>query len=659
MTESSTATSKGVFVGFGASREDLPSDGDELYYMLHRELTDAGCFDAVPWRQAGYMLFVTLAFGLGYVTLLSDAALGPWLAALILIAAANVHAGFIAHEIGHGAVTRNRTLAMVIGQFFLTFLTALTYGHFQDIHTRHHAHCNHRTLDPDMQSGAFSTYLESALEKRGLGWLVTQYQAVLIWILVSLQGFTLKIDSLRFMCREPRRAWADWLVLPLHGAFWIGLPVMVLGFEAAALNYILLTWFTGPYLGAIFLVNHVGTRVLGPDDRVTFFEQQITTTRNLGASRIANFLFGGLNNHIEHHLFPTLPRAGLRRARIITRDFCRRRHIAYGETTWLGAAAEVSRYFRCISESARSIKREQRAAVALCVLVLVSGCAAVEGMATRAVADSLAESSAVYATDDDVELVGQAIPFGLKTIEGLLETLPDHRGLLVAAASGFTQYAYAYVALPADEIETESPRAARVMRRRAHRLYLRGRDYGLRALELDAPGFGERLAREPGAALASLSADHVDALYWTTVAWASAIASDKQNMDLLADLALIEPMMDRCLVLAETYQDGAAHDFMVAFEGGRHEAQGGGVESAQSHYARAMVLSGGHRMSLLVSLAEHVSVRRGDRGEFESLLHQVLAFDVDTAPGQRLANLIAQRRATLLLSRIDNYFLGD
>ena len=371
MTASSASPSNDVFVGFDA-RDGVsgthggrmaPAEADGLYYRLHRELMDAGCFEPILWRQIGYMIFVFSAFGLGYLTLLSEAPLGPRLAALLLIAAANVHAGFVAHELGHGAVTRNRTLAGVIGQFFLTFLTALTYGHFQDIHTRHHAHCNRRALDPDMQSGAFSMYLESALEKRGLGWLVTRYQAVLIWFLVSLQGFSLKIDSLRFMCREPRRARVDWLVLPLHGALWIGLPTAVLGFEVAAVNYLLLTWFTGSYLGAIFLVNHIGTEVLGPDDDdISFFEQQITTTRNLGASRIADFLFGGLNNHIEHHLFPTLPRAGLRRARTITREFCRAHGIPYRETNWLGAAADVSRFFREVTERARIIRRRATAA---------------------------------------------------------------------------------------------------------------------------------------------------------------------------------------------------------------------------------------------------------------------------------------------------------
>ena len=166
MTTTSAITSNGAII----------SNGDRLYYKLHRELKAAGCFEPAHGSQIGYMILVVSAFGLGYFTLLGDAALGPRLAALLLIAAANVHAGFVAHEIGHGAFTRNRTLAAVVGQFFLTFLTALTYGHFQDIHTRHHAHTNRRAQDPDMQSGAFSMYLESALEKRGPRWLVTRYQ---------------------------------------------------------------------------------------------------------------------------------------------------------------------------------------------------------------------------------------------------------------------------------------------------------------------------------------------------------------------------------------------------------------------------------------------------------------------------------------------------
>ena len=43
--------------------------------------------------------------------------------------------------------------------------------------------------------------------------------------------------------------------------------------------------------------------------------------------------------------------------------------------------------------------------------------------------------------------------------------------------------------------------------------------------------------------------------------------------------------------------------------------------------------------------------------EFEKLLQQVLAFDVDSAPDFRLANMLAQRRARWLLSRTTDLFL--
>ena len=89
--------------------------------------------------------------------------------------------------------------------------------------------------------------------------------------------------------------------------------------------------------------------------------------------------------------------------------------------------------------------------VALVALASTTGCSVRKFAATR-VANVLAESGTTYASDNDPDLVGDALPFGLKTMEGLLEEIPEHRALLIATASGFTQYAYAYVDLPAFEI---------------------------------------------------------------------------------------------------------------------------------------------------------------------------------------------------------------
>src|SRR5262245_35221422 len=81
-----------------------------------------------------------------------------------------------------------------------------------------------------------------------------------------------------------------------------------------------------------------------------------------------------------------------------------------------------------------------------------TGCS-VKKLAVNKLGDALAEAGTTYASDDDPELVRQALPFGLKTIESLLSESPRHRGLLLAAASGFVQYAYAFVQQDADEAE--------------------------------------------------------------------------------------------------------------------------------------------------------------------------------------------------------------
>jgi len=323
--------------------------GERLHRMLVAELSGAGCFRPAAARTAAYGAFILASYAAAYAALLTGPGVAARALAIFVLAFVSVHAGFIAHETGHGAITRDRRLAACIGQVFNTLLTALCYSYFCHIHRLHHPHCNDRARDPDMQSGVFSMYRQSALSKSGLGRLVSRHQAVLIWILVWLQGFTLKLDSLQFLRRNPRATRADQAVVALHFALWFSAPVLALGFADALLNYALMTLLIGPYLGTIFLVNHIGTRVIEPDEPISFFMHEIGVTRNLGASRLHDFLFGGLNNHIEHHLFPSMPTARLRGARRITREFCRRHGIAYSEMSWLAAAREVARHFHAMS----------------------------------------------------------------------------------------------------------------------------------------------------------------------------------------------------------------------------------------------------------------------------------------------------------------------
>jgi len=288
--------------------------------------------------------------------------------------------------------------------------------------------------------------------------------------------------------------------------------------------------------------------------------------------------------------------------------------------------------------------------------LLLAGCSA-RRLAVRVAANALAGGVDIYASDDDPELVREALPFGLKTIEALLAQDPQNPKLLLAAASGFTQYAYAFVQQEADFVEGSDLARATELRARARRLYLRALAYGWRALEVDFPGLRARLQADPSKAeeiLAALRKEHVPALYWTASSWAAAIALAKQEAELAADLASVEALMRRALALDEGYAMGAIHDFFIAYEGSR-TAVGGSEAKARQHLERA--LSQGKRAGPLVSFAESVDVAKQDRADFERLLNQALAIDPDAAPAQRLANLIAQRRARWLLGRADELFI--
>jgi len=299
-------------------------------------------------RSATHGTVIVAVYGAAYAALL--AAPSPWLRGLAIVALAffSVQAGFVAHEAGHQAITRNRRMAGTLGQVFHTFLTGLSYSYFQSIHRRHHPHCNDRARDPDMQSASVSMYRESARSKTGLGRLISRHQAVLIWLLIGLQGLTLKLDGVAYVLRNLRRTRIDQLFLALHVALWM-VPALVIGVQAAALNYWLMTTLIGFYVGTIFVVNHVGTQVIEPGEAISHFRREISVTRNLGDTRLHDFVFGGVNNHIEHHLFPSMPAAHLRRARRITREFCRRHGVAYREMSWLEAAREVTRHFKAMS----------------------------------------------------------------------------------------------------------------------------------------------------------------------------------------------------------------------------------------------------------------------------------------------------------------------
>jgi len=297
--------------------------------------------------------------------------------------------------------------------------------------------------------------------------------------------------------------------------------------------------------------------------------------------------------------------------------------------------------------------------VAMAILVASLGGCSLKSSAINMVGNALAEGDSVYESDEDLELVGDALPFSLKLTESLLSESPNHRGLLLTACRGFILYSYAYVDYPADVTMETDIDLGRTMRMRARKLYERALGYCLRGLEREYPGFTNQLTRDPDVAAAFVEPGHEERdlplMYWSAAALGLAISVSPGSAAMLARLPEVEALLEQSLVLDEAWDNGALHEFKVVLAGavpGQPD-----YDEIRRHYDRALVLSGGQSAGLHVAYAEAVSVPTQNSAEFREMMEQALAVDPDANPDNRLVTLIAHRRATWLLERIEDLFL--
>jgi predicted anti-sigma-YlaC factor YlaD len=283
-------------------------------------------------------------------------------------------------------------------------------------------------------------------------------------------------------------------------------------------------------------------------------------------------------------------------------------------------------------------------------------------LAVRTVAGFLsgAGDSVVFTGDDDPELVGDALPFALKTYESLLAAEPKDAALHLATGRTFASYASAFVLTPADQLPLEKVDRQVAQRQRAKKLFLRARQYVLEGLEIRRPGFRAALdAQGPKTALALTRREDADYLYWAGASWMGAFSADPFDFAQIVTVPRAVALLQQVEDWDDAYGEGAVHEIFISFYGSAPADLGGSEGKAREHFARAVELSHGHHAGPYISLATSVSVHNQNATEFRELVGKALAVDVDAEPSSRLVNIVNQRRARWLLAHIGDYFLEE
>lgn len=272
-------------------------------------------------------------------------------------------------------------------------------------------------------------------------------------------------------------------------------------------------------------------------------------------------------------------------------------------------------------------------------------------MVVGSLADALAGQG--QAGENDLELARDAAPFYLKLSESVLRQQPGHLPLAEAVAGGFTQYAYAFVAGPADRLEASDARAAGRLRQRAARLYQRAREHALTALETAHPGFGRALASPQPADWPRLTREEVGLAYWAAASWGGWISLSKDDPEVVADLPLAIRLARQAWAVDPDWGQGSLTSLLASFEVAR---PGGRRAQALLLFDRAIAQSGGRSAGALLAKAEGYAGPAGERALFEQLLQQALA--IKEAPDSPLAlpNEVMRQRAGWLLEKADELF---
>jgi fatty acid desaturase len=267
-----------------------------------------------------------------------------------LAAFASVQIGYLAHDLDHGHVTGNRRAWRGLGLLCWNFLLGVSHGWWRDKHRRHHLDTHRPGHDPDL----YALFGHEVGRVGDLGavhrWFVAQ-QAWLFWPVTLFARVYFQWLGLIHAARRgtPQRE-PELPLLVLHHALLWGVASWLLG-PRAFVFVVTMLLLSGLYMGLAFATNHLGVPHSQQRGRGTLW--QAAHTRNIRCGRIGDYLLGGLNLQIEHHVYPWLPRAQLRAVRTSVRSRCEAAGLPYRESGLWRALCEVNGELARVARAAR------------------------------------------------------------------------------------------------------------------------------------------------------------------------------------------------------------------------------------------------------------------------------------------------------------------
>jgi linoleoyl-CoA desaturase len=271
----------------------------------------------------------------------------------------------IMHDGSHGSFSRYAWLNKLASSS-ISILGASRFMWSMKHVTIHHTYTNVDGVDDDIEVGVFMRMAPTQKH-----YVLHRFQHIYFSILYMLlyvfwifftdynKYFKGKIGNIPLKKMTFADHFEFWIVKIYHAAIFVVIPIVLLGWQAWMVGFIVSTFFAGFVLSIVFQLAHTVEHTefpvaIQPENRLPdeFAAHQIQTTANFATkSKIVSWLVGGLNFQIEHHLFPKISHVHYPAISKIVKEACAEFQLNYIEyPTVLSAVKAHVQFLKSMSK---------------------------------------------------------------------------------------------------------------------------------------------------------------------------------------------------------------------------------------------------------------------------------------------------------------------
>jgi linoleoyl-CoA desaturase len=329
---------------------DLVNDRATLAAVaeLRREFARRGWCEKATGRVIVELLIHLFLAAVGIVIFLACQHWALRVMGILISTYGSMGVGTNTHTSAHYATSTKRWLNEALSYFGFPLFLGVSATFWWHKHVEmHHPTPNVIGVDGDADLLPWFAIMAEDIQA-STGWRRFYYLHLQFWLFpLAVAGTCFNMQGqgwvylLKKLCNSKGRKTSHWIdasAMVLHGALWIGLPLLFWPFSAVAGLYLLRVLLLGYAMYIVLAPGHLPAEAQRTKDEargeMSFFTLQTEGTVSFRTGFVGRLVCSGLEYQVEHHLFPNISHVYYPRVSQEVQAFCLQQRLSYRSMSW-------------------------------------------------------------------------------------------------------------------------------------------------------------------------------------------------------------------------------------------------------------------------------------------------------------------------------------